>query len=291
MSEQVLREVKGYWKGKNIRQQWYSDRNAKSIAWFNELRYYRYNLYYRYLVEDAEFKYHTNEKVLEIGIGAGTDLAEYALNGAKVSGIDLNNDQIELTKLNFQQRGLEYEYLGEGNAEDLKFSDNTFDLVYSFGVLHHTPNTQKAINEIFRVLKPDGKAIIMLYARGWKHYIKRCLIHGLLLGKWFKAGFDWKVVYNKVSEVNGNSPKTEIYSKKQVKNFFLDFNRVEIKKRRMGEFFEYAPYRTFVLPKIIQKTISFMGFEALFGENWLITAHKADQPRKTSFKEVIINHY
>jgi len=51
----------------------------------------------------------------------------------------------------------------------------------------------------------------MLYARGCKHYFNRCFIHGIVLGKWFKAGFNWIVVYNNVSEVNGNAPKTEIF--------------------------------------------------------------------------------
>ena len=86
MRKPLLAEVKEYWKGKYIPLQWYSCRDSNTIVWFNELRYYHYgNLYYEYLVKDAEFQYRTNEKVLEIGIGVGTDLAEYALNGSKVT--------------------------------------------------------------------------------------------------------------------------------------------------------------------------------------------------------------
>jgi ubiquinone/menaquinone biosynthesis C-methylase UbiE len=291
MNSVKLEQIKNYWSGKNVPQQWYSDRTPLTLAWFNELRYFRYKLYYEYLNEAAEFKYHSNEKVLEVGCGIGTDLAEYALNGANVSGIDLGNDQIDLTKLNFDLRGLKYELLEVGNAESLQFEDNTFDLVFSFGVLHHTTNPQQAINEIYRVLKPDGKAIIMLYARGWKHYIKRCFIHGILLGKWFKAGFNWKMVYNQVSEVHGNSPKTEIYRKSQLQEMFSNYNSVKLYKKRIGEFFEYPPYRTFAFPKFILRTFLFLGLESLIGENWLIKAHKAAPPPKVTLSKVIFEHY
>ena len=106
----------------------------------------------------------------------GTDSVEYAKNGAKVTAIDIGEDQINLTKLNFKLRNLQYDEITTGNVENLKFKDETFDLVYCFGVIHHTVEISKAIDEIFRVLKNDGEAIIMIYARGWKHYLKRCLI-------------------------------------------------------------------------------------------------------------------
>ena len=289
--EFLLTQVQNYWKGKNIPQQWYSDKEPLTLQWFNEIRKKRYNLYYEYLKEEAEFQYHAGEKILEIGVGIGTDLAEFALNGANVTGIDLGEDQVNLTKLNFTLRNLPYEQISQGNAEGLDFEDGTFDLVYSFGVLHHTPDTQKAINEIQRVLKDDGQAIIMLYAKGFKHYIKRCFIHGILLGKLFKNGFSWKKVYNEVSEVHGDSPKTEVYSKSEIKRMFSNFNQIEIKKKRLGEFIEYPPYRTFVLPKCIKNFFIFFGFEYFFGENWLIKATNAKPPEKISVFEVIFKHY
>jgi len=283
--------LKAYWRGKNIPQQWYSDREPRTLGWFNDLRHKRYTLYYEYLARDAEFQYHAGERVLEVGCGIGTDLAEYALHGAKVCGVDLGPEQVELTKLNFQLRGLPYDEIKEGNAEDLPFEDKTFDLVFCFGVLHHTVNPQKGIDEIFRVLKDDGRAIVMLYARGWKHYLKRCLIHGLILGKWFRAGLNWKKVYNEVSEVHGHSPRTEVYTKREVKRMFSRFRTVEIHKRRLGEFIEYPPYRTFTLPPVVRNFLYFCGLEAWLGENWLIKAHKAAPPPKTSVFDVIFRHY
>ena len=114
-------------------------------------------------------------------------------------------------------------------------------MVYSFGVLHHTDNIDKAVSEIYRVLKDDGHALIMLYSRGWKHYLKRCFIHGIIKGKIFKYNFNWQKLYNEISEVHGNSPKTLVLTKKQILKLFREFESIEISKDRLGEFFEYKP--------------------------------------------------
>ena len=129
-----IKEVQAYWKGKNIPQQWYSTKEKLSLQWFNELSRKRYEVYYSYLIKDAEFTYHNGEKVLEVGTGIGTDLVEYAKNGAEVYGIDLGIDQVELTKLNFDVRNIPYEQILEASAEDIPFDSDMFDLVFSFGV-------------------------------------------------------------------------------------------------------------------------------------------------------------
>lgn len=286
-----LDEVKDYWKGKNVPQQWYSKKTPLTLAWFNEISMKRYKVYYEYLADLMEFEFHSGEKVLEIGCGLGTDLVEYAKNGSIVTGVDLNEDQINFTKLNLELRNLPYSELKVANAEKLPFDNNKFDLVVSFGVLHHTPNTEKAIEEVYRVLKDDGTAIIMLYARGWKHYIKRCLISGILLGKFFRYGFSWQKVYNDASEVHGNSPKTGVYTKRQVKKLFKDFKNLELSKKRMGEFFEYKPYNTYKFPKFVINLFKFFNFESLLGENWLIRAQKKPFPKEASLFEVIFKHY
>ena len=286
-----IKEVQDYWAGKNVPQQWYSNKKPFSLQWFNDLSKKRYKTFYSYLFEDAEFEYHTGEKVLEVGTGIGTDLVQYALNGAKVSGIDLGQDQVDYTKLNFELRGLEYDEIKQGSAEEIPFDNSTFDLVFCFGVLHHTPNTEKGIEEVRRVLKEDGQAIIMLYARGWKHYLKRCFLHGLLLGKWFRLGCSWQKVYNEVSEVNGSAPKTGIYTKRQVKKLFKDFPEVVIEKRRLGEFFEYKPYRSRILPQFITNILHLFKAQALLGENWLITAYKTPPPKPRSLLGVLFKNY
>ena len=103
-----IESVQEYWQGKNIPQQWYSSKDKLSVQWFNELSRKRFEEYYAYLSVDAEFAHHAGEKVLEVGTGIGTDLVEYAKNGAIVSGIDLGSDQVELTKLNFDIRNIDF---------------------------------------------------------------------------------------------------------------------------------------------------------------------------------------
>ena len=260
------------------------------MQWFNAIAEARYSLYYPYLEEAAEFRWHSKERVLEVGVGLGTDLISYAKHGSLVYGIDLGVDQIEYTKKNFKVSGQTFKQLRQGNAENLPFKNDFFDLVYSFGVLHHTPNTERALREVHRVLKKDGQAIVMLYARGWKHYVKRCLIHGILLGKYFKLG-SWQAVYNDVSEVNGNSPKTGVYTKKQVRAMFSAFSYIEVERKRMGEFFDYKPYRTLKFPRIVQNLAELLSLESIFGENWVIKAHKSPKPIPGKLRDVLFKHY
>lgn len=104
------------------------------------------------------------KKVLEIGCGQGTMASNWAKNGAKVTAVDLNPTSVELAKRRFEIYSLEGEIL-QADGNKLDFEDNTFDYVYSWGVLHHSPNLSKSIDELFRVLKPGGEFGVMLYNR------------------------------------------------------------------------------------------------------------------------------
>ena len=101
-------------------------------------------------------------KLLEIGCSMGNDTIQFARRGMKVTGIDITEAAIELIKGRFALYNMPGDFR-VADAEHLPFDDNTFDVVYSFGVLHHTPYTEGAIEEARRVLKPGGKAYIMLY--------------------------------------------------------------------------------------------------------------------------------
>lgn len=288
-------DIKNYWEDK-APQTWYSNKNIKEnvLSYFNEIAYKRYHTYYSYIPSIAEFNYHPGEKVLDIGVGVGTDIVSYAKNGSIVSGIDLTENAIEVTKRHLELFNLKAEKLLVSDAENLPFDDNYFDLVYSFGVLHHTPNTDKAVEEALRVLKPGGKFIIMLYARGWKHYFKRLFISGLLRGQLFKYGYEKTVSKN--TEVKGNSPLTYILKKKDIKKIFKNAENVSIKRYRLGEFFDYAPYNTSILPGFITKFFYFFGLESILGENFIIKGFKKDKNKestipKLSTWQVITNQY
>ena len=137
-------------------------------------------------------------------------------------------------------------------------------LVVCFGVIHHTLSPETAVKEIFRVLKDDGQALITLYSRGWKHYLKRCLIQGFIKGKIFKYKFNWVKLYSYVSETYVGSPKTLVMTKKELKKLFNDFEIVYASKDRLGEFFEYKhnvlDFQNF------SKTLNFFSLEKILGK-------------------------
>ena len=100
--------------------------------------------------------------VLEVGCGVGTDTVRFARGGARIAAVDLSDTAVALTTERLGEEGLEGD-VREADAESLPFADGSFDVVYSWGVLHHTPDTARAIREVARVLRPAGEARIMLY--------------------------------------------------------------------------------------------------------------------------------
>ena len=117
----------------------------------------------------ADFAAARGLKVLEIGCGLGTDGAQFAEAGADYTGVDLTEASVELARKRFELFDLPGTF-EVADAENLAFEDQSFDLVYSHGVLHHTPETQKAIREVHRVLRPGGCAKVMLYHRNSYNY-------------------------------------------------------------------------------------------------------------------------
>lgn len=109
-----------------------------------------------------QFNNHKSEKVLDIGCGPGWLVRKYAEGCAKVYAVDITDKAVELTKKMLKIFNLEAN-VQTGNAESLPFEDNSFDFVSSSGVLHHTPNMQKAVDEAYRVLKPGCEAVISIY--------------------------------------------------------------------------------------------------------------------------------
>lgn len=108
-----------------------------------------------YIPAFAGFNSAQGLRVLEIGVGLGADHQRFAEAGAALSGIDLTERAVEHTRRRLAVFGLASD-LALGDAENLQFPDESFDLVYSWGVLHHSPDTPKAIDEVWRVLKRGG---------------------------------------------------------------------------------------------------------------------------------------
>lgn len=129
----------------------------------------------------AEFESSRGMRLLEIGVGLGTDLIRFARAGAQVTGVDLTEHAVELVRRRLALEGLEGE-VRVADAETLPFDDASFDRVYSWGVLHHTPRTEQAVQEALRVLRPDGEICVMLYSRhswvAYKHWVRFALLEG-----------------------------------------------------------------------------------------------------------------
>ena len=124
-----------------------------------------------------------DKRVLEVGVGMGADHAEWAKSRpARLVGVDLTAAGIELTRQRLLLMGLSSELL-TADAEKLPFPDDTFDIVYSWGVLHYTPDTERAVSEVYRVLRPGGVARIMVYHRPSLVGVMLWIRYGLLLGR------------------------------------------------------------------------------------------------------------
>jgi ubiquinone/menaquinone biosynthesis C-methylase UbiE len=113
----------------------------------------------------AQFSRFYGQKVLEVGVGSGIDFTQWVRAGAQAHGVDLTPKAIEATRSRLNAYGLTSAELMIADAEALPYRDDTFDLVYSWGVIHHTQSTEVALKEIVRVCRPGGIAKIMIYNR------------------------------------------------------------------------------------------------------------------------------
>ncbi len=109
-----------------------------------------------------EFRSEKRNKILDAGCGIGVFSRFYARKGFEVHAIDISPKAIEITRKSFEIFGLKGE-IKQGSVEEIPYPDNYFDYIVSNGVIHHTPNTEKAVNEFYRILKPGGTASICIY--------------------------------------------------------------------------------------------------------------------------------
>jgi SAM-dependent methyltransferase len=128
-----------------------------------------------HLLRLVDFAAYRGKRVLDVGCGAGTDLARFARGGAIVTGVDLSAAAIELARANFAQQGLTGEF-HEADGERLPFADGTFDLVFAHGVVQYTPSGQALVDECRRVLAPGGQAVFQVYNRvSWLNALSKLM--------------------------------------------------------------------------------------------------------------------
>lgn len=181
-------------------------------------------------------------KILEVGSGGGGHSALFKLHGADVTAIDITAERAVSTAKMLSLLPGDSGLSLHADAENLPFQSDTFDIVYSNGVIHHSENTEKCVSEIYRVLKPGGRAIIMLYAKPSATYWLNLIPHGLLSGDIFKyPTAEW------IGRITEGRPKfnqiknsiTRVYSRRGILRLFERFRMISL--RRGGFVFSTLP--------------------------------------------------
>lgn len=192
----------------------------------------------------------------------GSDSRRFSRLGAKVVSTDLSKSNALISKRGFKVCGLDGEVI-VADAENLPFRDYSFDFVYSWGVLHHTPHTKKAVNQIYRVLMNGGLVLIMLYHRGLAYYWI-ILRYGLFSLEILRLPME-----KLISKRYDCTPLSKMYTKKQAKALFSIFSQVKLRCINYGGIQEHP--RLKILWKVFKK---FPILERTFGSFLIITAEK-----------------
>lgn len=225
----IIEDVKDYWENNpcNTSREITGDNPYLSPEYFKSIENHRYQTE-GFIHSAAQFTLHRGKKVLEIGLGAGTDHVQWARAGADCHGIDLTEKAVELTRKHLSLHGLDSK-LQVGNAEKLLFADNYFDLVYSWGVIHHSENPQKIIDEIYRVLAKDGMFIGMLYNRRSIMSVRLWIKYALFKGRPFRS----------ISSIwwnNNESLGTKAYTTREIRSMFEKFREVKTENHLLENF-------------------------------------------------------
>jgi len=230
----------------------------------------------------AGFAETKNLKVLEIGCGLGTDGAQFAQAGADYTGVDLTEAAVDLARRRFELTGLPGTFR-TADAERLDFADESFDLVYSHGVLHHTPDTAGAIKEVHRVLKQGGRAVVMLYHRDSYNYrvnismLRRAGVHllrfdggvkfvHLITGesedalrehaqrlKNERAYLSSEEFLSQNTDGAGN-PLARVYSREEARELFKGFSQVDLRTYFLNK--KWLPVIGMILPRSIESRMA-----------------------------------
>jgi SAM-dependent methyltransferase len=215
MDKQKLKEeVKFYWNQASCGTE-FIDKPKFSRDYFEAIEEYRY-MREPEIFAFAQFTRFHKQKVLEVGIGAGSDFIQWVRAGAIAYGIDLTPEAIENVQQRLQLYDLKAQELLVADAEQLPYPDNFFDIVYSWGVIHHSPDTRQCLSEIVRVTRPGGTIKIMIYNRNSLFAFYRYLAHGLMKARPFRSR---KSILFRHQE----SPGTKAYTFDEARELFAQF--------------------------------------------------------------------
>ncbi len=277
----ILKErVRAFWQ-QNPCGTKFADASPGSRRFYELVEEHRYKKEW-HIPAAAGFANSKNLSVLEIGCGLGTDGAQFAKAGAKYTGIDLTDAAVDLAKRRFELFNLPGTFR-VADAERLLFANNSFDIVYSHGVLHHTPDTAAAVREIHRVLRPGGKAVVMLYHRDSYNYrinISMLRRAGVNLLKWntgvklvhlltgeaedrlreqarlLKIQSDYSNSEEFLSQNTdgAGNPLARVYSRAEARELFKDFEHVEMRTHFLNK--RWLPLLGPILPRSVESRLA-----------------------------------
>ena len=209
-SDVPISAVQDYWNKRpcNIR---HSTKPVGTKEYFEEVEWRKYFVE-PHIPGFAQFAKWKGKKVLEIGCGIGTDTSNFAKAGATVTAVDLSNASLDLAKQRMQVLGLSDKVkFYQANSEELSKTVpvEKYDLIYSFGVLHHTPHPEAAFAELQKYAHPGTELKVMMYYRwSWK-----------VLWILAQEGFDFKntdALIAKHSEAQTGCPVTYVYDRRSL---------------------------------------------------------------------------
>lgn len=193
----------------------------RTREWYERVEEHRYRVE-PYIHSVAQFTRHHGQKLLEVGVGAGTDHLQWARAGADCHGVDLTDAAIETTRARLAMYGFTSN-LQRVDAERLPFADGTFDVAYSWGVVHHSERPEAVVREIWRVLKPGGVFKGMVYGLWSPNTMRFWVKHALLRGRPWRSPRD--VVWHHVESVG-----TQAYTMAGVRRLLAPFGRVDLER-------------------------------------------------------------
>ena len=261
-SEELTGKVQDWWNknpftylmdNQNITPDWafYRNIDRKIIKWMPWAQ-----KGYPLLSSVVDYPELKGKSVLDIAVGTGWTSEQLVRAGAEVTAIDLTPRAVELTKKRLEINHLQAKSVQVADAQNLPFTNDTFDFVLAFGCLMHMPNTQKAIDEIYRVLKTGGKASAMMYYKHslhWWYYIffGKGIVGGKLL---FMTSQELSNRYTDGAYEEGNQ-LTKFYSKKELGKMFGKFSKVSIRIFDTTTPIDHLPHRYLPLGTIIPRPI------------------------------------
>lgn len=188
------------------------------------------------------------KRVLEIGSGAGGHSCIFKRYGADVTAVDLTIDRVVSTSMKLRMlRGGSGRAL-QADAENLPFGDDSFDFVYSNGVLHHSVDTVRCVKEVRRVLKPGGTTVVLLYSRVSSAYLFNILPRAILTGeifRWPEAEWIGRLTEGKPKFGQTKNPITRVYTKRAMERLFGEFSIASLRKHSFQ-------FDNFCVPRLTQ---------------------------------------